>query len=248
MTAEQKDSCAVAVDVGQGISASNAGWSFAGRTAETFDDHIRSSIPGYTHGHELVESFSDFFVHSDSICYELGTSTGELVSRLARRHAHHSRSRWIAVDVEPAMVEVARSRVADLPNVSVEVADIANYVMLDTDLVVSYYTLQFVLPKFRQTVVDEIYRSLNWGGAFLWFEKVRGSDARFQDLFTSLYNDFKIAQGFDAEQILAKTRSLKGVLEPFSTAGNQDMLARAGFVDVVPIFRDLCFEGVLAIK
>ena len=47
---------------------------------------------------------------------------------------------------------------------------------------------------------------------------------------------------------MQKTRSLKGVLEPFSTAGNVDMLKRAGFSDVVTVFKHICFEGFLCIK
>jgi tRNA (cmo5U34)-methyltransferase len=47
---------------------------------------------------------------------------------------------------------------------------------------------------------------------------------------------------------VGKSRSLKGILEPFSTEGNLGLLRRAGFVDIAPVFRHLCFEGVLAIK
>ena len=45
-----------------------------------------------------------------------------------------------------------------------------------------------------------------------------------------------------------KSRSLKGVMEPFSTQGNLDMLKRAGFQDVMTIQKYVCFEGFLAIK
>ncbi|MEK7298654.1 MAG: methyltransferase, partial [Candidatus Margulisiibacteriota bacterium] len=41
---------------------------------------------------------------------------------------------------------------------------------------------------------------------------------------------------------------LKGVLEPFSTQGNLDLLKRAGFVDVTSVMKYICFEGFLAIK
>lgn len=80
------------------------------------------------------------------------------------------------------------------------------------------------------------------------FEKVRGADARFQDILTTLYNDYKIRRGYSAEDIVSKTRSLKGVLEPFSTQGNIDMLKRAGFVDINSAQKYLCFEEFLAIK
>jgi tRNA (cmo5U34)-methyltransferase len=80
------------------------------------------------------------------------------------------------------------------------------------------------------------------------FEKVRGADARFQDMMTAIYTDFKLDQGYNPDEIISKSRSLKGVLEPFSTQGNLDLLKRAGFVDVMTIMKWVCFEGFLAIK
>jgi tRNA (cmo5U34)-methyltransferase len=82
----------------------------------------------------------------------------------------------------------------------------------------------------------------------LLFEKVRGADARFQDIMTQLYNDYKIDAGYTAENIISKARSLKGVLEPFSTQGNIDLLRRANFVDICTVQKYVCFEGFLAIK
>ena len=42
--------------------------------------------------------------------------------------------------------------------------------------------------------------------------------------------------------------SLKGVMDPFSSAANLQMLKRAGFKDIVSILKFLNFEGFLAIK
>ena len=63
-----------------------------------------------------------------------------------------------------------------------------------------------------------------------------------------IYHEFKLQQGFSEEEILNKQRSLKGVLEPFSTQGNLDLMKRAGFVDVMSAMKWVCFEGFLAIK
>lgn len=67
-------------------------------------------------------------------------------------------------------------------------------------------------------------------------------------MMTAVYTDYKIDQGYSSEEIIGKTRSLKGVLEPFSTQGNYDLLKRAGFVDIMTIMKYVCFEGFLAIK
>ena len=80
------------------------------------------------------------------------------------------------------------------------------------------------------------------------FEKVRANDARFQDMISQIYMDYKIKQGFNEKEIIQKSQSLKGVMEPFSTKGNYDLLKRAGFKDIITVFKYLCFEGILAIK
>jgi len=126
--------------------------------------------------------------------------------------------------------------------------DLLEHSLQPASLTVVCFTMQFVQPAVRQQLFDTIYASLEWGGALLLFEKVRAPDARFQDLMSSLYTDYKQDQGFSDAEIIAKSRSLKGVLEPFSTQGNLDLMSRAGFVDVMSVWKRLCFEGFLAIK
>ena len=117
-----------------------------------------------------------------------------------------------------------------------------------TNLIICYYLIQFIKPHLRQELIDNIYKSLHWGGCLILFEKVRGSDARFQDLLSALYNDYKFSRGYSVDEINSKSLSLRGVLEPFSRSGNIDMLKRAGFVDIESIFKYICFEGFIAIK
>ena len=59
--------------------------------------------------------------------------------------------------------------------------------MEPSDFIVCYYTVQFIRPSLRQQLIDKLYDSLNWGGGLVLFEKVRGVDARFQDIFIILY-------------------------------------------------------------
>jgi tRNA (cmo5U34)-methyltransferase len=234
--------------VGHNIVADNAAWTFSGDVAKTFVQHIRQSVPLYEEGHSLVCQLSDYFVSNSSTCYELGTSTGELLRKLAEHNKSKPDARWIGVDTERPMIQEARRHCKGIKNVELVHEDLRTVPLEKSDLIVSYYTMQFVAPRDRQEVFNRIYESLNWGGAFIMFEKVRAPDARFQDISVSLYNDFKLRQGFSPEEILSKTRSLKGVLEPFSTEGNIGLLKRAGFVDINTVSKYICFEGFLAIK
>jgi tRNA (cmo5U34)-methyltransferase len=234
--------------VGHNIEVENAGWTFGGNTPETFVDHIRQSVPLYEEGHDMACQLSDYFVSDSSICYEIGTSTGELLRKLAVHNKAKSGARWVGLDQVENMVNNARQHCADVKNISVLHEDARLFEFEKTDLVVSYYCLQFIPPRDRQALLNKLYEALNWGGALILFEKVRAPDARFQDIITTLYNDFKLRNGFNGEEIVSKTRSLKGILEPFSTQGNIDLLKRAGFVDIMTVQKYLCFEGFLAIK
>jgi len=233
--------------VGDNLAAGNAAWSFAGETCHTFAQHVRRSVPLYEEGHGLVCSLSDFFVKPGSVCYELGSSIGELTTRLAQHNHGKPDVRWIGLDQEETMTDKARAGCRSA-NVNFETADINLYAYEKSDFIVAYYTIQFVPPRLRQELFNRLFETLNWGGALVLFEKVRGADARFQDILTSLYTEFKLQNGFTAEEIVAKTRSLKGVLEPFSTQGNLDLMKRAGFQDVMSVMKYTCFEGFLAIK
>lgn len=236
--------------VGDRLQAENASWSFGSASVEHFDTHVSRSVPLYAEGHELVCALSDFFVKSDSTVYDLGCSTGTLTRKLARHNVSRDGARFVGIDIEPAMIEMAQRRQAPagLDHVDFIADDVLLIDLEPADMIVCYYTVQFIRPGRRQELIDRLYRALNWGGALLMFEKVRGPDARFQDMLTALYNDYKLEQGYDADEIMTKARSLKGVLEPFSTRGNLDMLRRAGFVDVMTIMKYICFEGFVAIK
>ncbi|WP_420453606.1 methyltransferase domain-containing protein [Ilumatobacter sp.] len=246
-TNETTASQGTASTVGDRIDAGNARWSFGGEVAGSFETHIERSVPGYRRGHEIVAQLSDFFVSDGSLVYEIGCSTGALTRRLAEWN-EAKQARFVGIEVEAEMVAAARRLAEGMPSVEILHDDALTAELQPADMIVSYYTMQFVRPARRQQLYDRIHETLEWGGAFVMFEKVRAPDARFQDMMSTLYTDHKLSEGFEASEIVAKTRSLKGVLEPFSTQGNLDMLERAGFVDHMTVFKHLCFEGFLAIK
>lgn len=235
--------------VGDNVAAGNARWAFSNAVAGAFSRHARRSIPLYDEGHELICRASDYFVHDSSVIYDLGTGTATLLGKLAARHSHGKpKARFIGIDEQASMLEQARRELGAETRMELEHGDINLFDYEPSDLIIAYYTMQFVPPRIRQALFDRIYQSLNWGGAFILFEKTRAPDARFQDIITGLYTDFKLDNGFTPDEIVNKTRSLKGVLEPFSTQGNLDLLTRAGFVDMMTIMKLAPFEGFLAIK
>ena len=236
--------------LGDNIKAENASWSFGKKVPKKFTQHISKSVPFYLEGHEIITFLSDFFLKEKSRCYDLGCSTGSLIKKISKRHPK-KKINFYGYDSVKEMINEANKKNKEKKSVNkikFKVKNINKINLLKNDLTTSYYTIQFVPPKDRQNLINKIYKSLNWGGAFIMFEKIRASDARFQDIFSTIYADFKLKNGFTPDEIVNKTRSLKGVMEPFSDKGNLGLLKRAGFDDCIPIFQWLCFKGYLCIK
>src|SRR5215470_2711780 len=199
------------------IRAENAGWTFA-NIADGFEDHIQKSVPSYDEWQNLICTLSDFFLPpGPSLVYELGTATGRLSRKLLEHHKQRHQLRVVAIDNVESMIDKARSLAGGDGRIQYVHSDVASFELEPCSLVLSYYTMQFVHPHFRQNVFNRIYQSLNWGGALIIFEKVRAPDARFQDIMMQTYIDFKLANDFSEEEIVQKSRSLKGIQEPFST-------------------------------
>ncbi len=72
--------------VGDNIKAERAAWTFGGDVANSFDSHVSKSVPLYYEGHSLICGVSDFFIKNDSVVYELGSSTGALIRKLANHN------------------------------------------------------------------------------------------------------------------------------------------------------------------
>ena len=229
------------------IKYNNASWSFDGKTVKKFDHHIKQSIPLYNLAHDLTLKFSDFFLSEKSTIYDLGCSTGTFLNLISKRHSR-KKHQFIGIDVIKKMCVAAKKKNKKNMNVKIINSKLENVKFKNCSIITSFFTIQFIHPSKRQILINKVFKSLNWGGGFFMFEKVRYPDARFQDMINQIYMDYKIDQGFSPVSIVNKSRSLKGVMEPFSTNGNLQLLKRAGFKDIVTIFKFASFEGFLAIK
>lgn len=231
---------------GDKINAQTANWSFKGNVVKSFDAHIGKSVPLYKETHNLYLYLSDFFLQNNSKIIDVGCSTGAFLKSLKRRHINNKKKiTYIGIDTVSEMIRHAKK---NNTGIKFLMKDVLKYNLKNSSIISSFYTLQFISPKHRQEVINKIYNSLNWGGAFFFIEKVRAPDARFQDYLNQVYLEYKISQGYSSDEIINKSKSLKGILEPFSSEGNLGILKRAGFKDIITVFKYACFEGFLAIK
>lgn len=231
------------------INKKKGAWSFSGKVADKFEKHIQRSVPNYLESHNMILNLADFFLFNGSTCYDLGSSTGNLLNKLSKQ-TNKSELNLVGIEREVGMIKIAKKN--KIKNNKIKTSflkkDIKTYKLKSCNLVISFYTMQFIHPSHRQKIFDKIFKALNYGGALIIFEKIRGNDARFENILSSLYADFKEKNRFKSKEILNKSQSLRGVLEPFTDKGNLGFLKRSGFKDIQTIFQFLNFKGYLCIK
>ncbi len=238
-------------DAGDSINTSRGGWNFQDIDSKGFENHVSKSVPNYYEGHEYIRFLSDYFIHNDSVIYDIGCSTGNLLSKLSTYHQDKQNLKFIGIEPSLNFEDLFNKTTNQSEiNHSFELitTEVQDVVLEKSDMIISYYTIQFIPPRYRQKIINNIYESLNWGGSFFFFEKVRGNDARFQDMLNLAYLEYKKTKGYSNNEIMNKMLSLKGRLEPYTSKENNLFLERAGFKDICTISRNLCFEGKLAIK
>lgn len=234
------------MDTGNNIHLHQESWSFAD-ALEHFDQHILQSVPNCQQQREYIADLARFFLHPGASCYEIGVSTGALAEAVLARLPERP-IRYLGLDIEALMVEQANQRLQHDSRFRALQADAGQYAFGAAQLFVSYYTLQFIPLAERQQLLAKIYQALTPGGALILYEKTMGESAHLQDMLTQLYFDFKAQQGLEAQAILNKAVSLRGISMPLSLTANQQLLKDSGFDTVEIIYRAYCFAGYLAFK
>lgn len=225
-------------------------WTFDERVAEVFPDMIQRSVPGYSNIISMIGMLAERFVQPNSYVYDLGCSLGAATLSM-RRHIQVPGCQIIAVDNSPAMVERCRRHIdafrADTP-VEVREADVLDTPIENASLVVLNFTLQFVAPELRQTLLTRIYEGLRPGGALVLSEKFSFDDDTVGDLLFNMHHDFKRANGYSELEVSQKRSMLENVMLTDSVSTHKARLAQAGFEHSDVWFQCFNFGSLLAIK
>lgn len=226
-------------------------WEFNEEVTSCFDEMLERSIPAYNDMRELVTKIGKRYVKVKSAIVDLGCSTGEAIKPFIQ--AFGVQNQYRLYDVSEPMLEETRKRYKgwmDIGVLTVENLDIRNGLPKNvfSSLVLSVLTLQFTPIEYRQKIISSIYNSLEPGGALILVEKVLGTNYEIDSMLVDEYYKIKADNAYTQEQIMAKRKSLEGVLVPITARWNEEMLKDSGFTSVDCFWRYLNFAGWVAIK
>jgi len=223
---------------------------FSDKVAAVFNDMIRRSVPYYEANQIMTAQMAAEFYIDKSNIYDLGCSTGKTAQCIgqafASRHFFYK-----GIDNSPSMIDRANLALEKLPdNQAVEfiAANIEDFPFENASVFISNYTLQFIAPEKRLSLLKRIYSALSTKGVFLLSEKVIETESVFSKIFAEMHHNMKKAHGYSDTEIIQKRDALEDVLIPNTTEQNISLLKEAGFQKIAIYHKWYNFASYIALK
>ena len=230
-------------------------FAFDDQVASVFEDMINRSVPGYSTIISMIGVLAERYCGAGSTIYDLGASLGGASFAVAQQLPHDD-YRIIAIDNSEAMTSRLSAKLAALGEIgSKETSriecrheDLRDSKIEDASMVILNFTLQFIEPAARETLMRKIYDGMRPGGLLIISEKIQFPDPALNELFIDLYHRFKETQGYSKLEISQKRAALENVLIPETLAAHRERLNGAGFHSVDTWFQCFNFASMVAFK
>ncbi len=227
-------------------------FTFNAKVAGVFDDMVSRSVPFYNEVQRMqVEFAAELLPDEPCLVYDLGCSTGTTIDLLASHPSCPRSAHFVGVDNSTDMLAKAREKLAplgDAGRVELISGDLAQLDLKPCSLVIMNWTLQFVRPIYRQSLVQRVCDAIRPGGALFLSEKTLVSDSQLNRLYIDFYLRYKRRQGYTDDELSRKREALENVLVPYRHDENVALLRQCGFETVDTYFRWFNFECLVAKK
>jgi len=215
-----------------------------------FPDMIQRSVPGYQTILTGIGELTQQHAQPNSNLYDLGCSLGAATLTM-RRNVTHKNCQIIAIDNSEAMIKRAQEYLhayhSDIP-VQLHCADMTQVNIKNASVVIINFTLQFIDPEQRESLLKMIYDGLNPGGILILSEKLHFTDPALQTSIEHLHLQFKRANGYSELEISQKRSSLENVLITDTEQEHLNRFKKVGFHSAGIWFQAYNFASFLAIK
>lgn len=225
-------------------------FSFNEHVVDVFPDMINRSVPGYQNMISGVGKIANLLCEESPVIYDLGCSLGSVSLSIAKTMVH-KQPRIIGVDNSQAMIERCQQHIDAFSFgrcISLLQADLVSLSLVPCNMVVLHFTLQFVVPEQRQSVLNKIYNKLSVKGILVLSEKVSISDMELDQSFVELHHEFKRENGYSDLEISQKRTALEDVMKLDNIETHKVRLAKAGFSKITVWYQHYNFLSIIAIK
>jgi tRNA (cmo5U34)-methyltransferase len=231
----------------------SADFTFDAKVSHVFDDMVARSVPFYSEVQRMqAELAMELLPDGDCTVCDLGCSTGTTIDLLISHARCPAGAEFVGVDSSPHMLKEAAIKLGQhlsSGRVKLVNADLNSTAEIPRcDLILMNWTLQFVRPLYRESLVRRVFESLKPGGALFLSEKALVSDSMLNRLYIDFYLRYKKGRGYSDLEIHRKREALENVLVPYRIEENITLLQNCGFKAVDTYFRWFNFACFVALK
>ncbi|MGQ7846312.1 carboxy-S-adenosyl-L-methionine synthase CmoA [Granulosicoccus sp. 3-233] len=239
------------------------GFRFNQAVVDVFPDMLRRSVPGYEAIITQSALLASRYVQPGTHLYDLGSSLGataiSMRDALLQIDPASSQGCEIhAIDNAPAMIRASQDLIAlhedqqDTAHPPVPIflheANLEEHPLSRASVVAMNFTLQFVNPAARASLMRKIADALQPGGVLILSEKVCFDDPVVNEMHIDMYHAFKSRNGYSDLEISQKRTALENVLVPDTLEQHRARLLDSGFTHCTVWFQCFNFASLVAIK
>ncbi len=229
-------------------------FTFNEKVAHVFDDMAERSIPFYREVQKMITDLTLTFYQEGSRIYDLGCSTATTTALVYQGLIDRDVKDFTikGIDSSQAMCDEARVKLesinASKDHVTITHGDFLTEEIQDASVVIMNYTLQFIDPLKRETVIKKIFNGLRHNGILLVSDKLLQSNTDISRTFIDKYYNLKRLNGYSELEISQKREALENVLIPYTLEEETSLFRECGFKGVDSFFTWYNFASFICIK
>ncbi|MFT9846919.1 class I SAM-dependent methyltransferase [Aneurinibacillus sp. REN35] len=201
--------------------------------AHAYNNQRRKLIPCFDDFYTIPVSIAESKNDSPNIL-DIGAGTGLLSAFMLEKYP---KANLTLIDLSEKMLEIAKLRFEDHPNVKYIVDDYTTYAFEDTfDIVMSSLSIHHITDEEKQNVYHKSFSIIKNDGVFINADQVLGSTPYIESLYTNDWKKKIETSGLTKQEILSAYE--RTALDKMSTLEDQvRWLKEAGFSDVDCIYK-----------
>lgn len=152
------------------------------KTAAPRWDRLKKKVLGDFNPHCVFEPH----LQDASVIVDLGCGTGELLAGLLAG----GKKTLIGVDVSPEMLEQARLRLPESPNLELRIGELEHLPMREQEADAALMSMVLYHVSEPEKAIQEVYRVLNPGGLFLLVDFLKHDQEQIKDIIGGVWLGF----------------------------------------------------------